>query len=350
MKKYSKNLKRVGLLGCVFTYLFIFLMTTTGTGNAQSAPRGEFIDKHTIKITRGENETLFRDVNPYDDRHGYQGGPRDCRHDFDVENWDRGEVSIQFKTISSTSDCENEGSRVNITLSNGDAKEINAYRLSDNKIFTPVTLNRNDPDCTNLGGQSTGNFINQGNTESGDWKRKPPDERDQQNQYYRDDGDSLYGKMYIKTSAGGNNYDIGTFVITYNDCVGGQNTGDFANNKIWITERAVPAVYDTDGDGTPDPPGGDDGGTGDTTTTECEDQMAEEGGFGWIICPVLAGIDKVSNEMLDVIDNLLALNEEDYNDDEGRLREAWSYFRNIASFSLLIIGLVMVIGQATNKE
>lgn len=115
------------------------------------------------------------------------------------------------------------------------------------------------------------------------------------------------------------------------------------------TYDTVIAGSDSDAANVPNAPG-----TGDTASdgaeTPCVEKLSEEGGLGWIICPVLEMIDNVSNKLINEVDSLLAINKQDFNDDNGDLRKAWSYFRNIASFALIIIGLIMVIGQATTKE
>jgi hypothetical protein len=122
------------------------------------------------------------------------------------------------------------------------------------------------------------------------------------------------------------------------------------------TEACVPSVYEdevTEGVCSPenDPSAG--GSSQDDEDGEvadpCTDKLSQEGGFGWVICPILEMIDKASLEMHDQISNMLEVSPSVYSSDQG-LRTAWSYFRNIASFLLIIIGLVMVIGQATNKE
>lgn len=80
----------------------------------------------------------------------------------------------------------------------------------------------------------------------------------------------------------------------------------------------------------------------------CEEIMQQEGGIGWWMCPLLTLVDNGANELLEQLNDLLEVDPSQYNDE--RLQEAWGYFRNIASFLLLVVGLVMVLGQALNKE
>lgn len=356
MEKQLAILKRVGLFGFAFLMLAtVFFPILQNKAFAQGAPTGEFIDRHLIRIMRGDNETIFRDVNPYDDERGYEGGPASCEHDLDVENWDEGRVSIQFKDRDSTGACEDDGSRVDITLGNLGMRNINAYRLNADTIFTPVTLSRDNPRCdadTTFTGTEVGEFINQSDPESGNWERKPPDERDgHQNRYYRDDGSFLYDKMRIETTgAGGDGYRHGKFVITFDSCTGfGDETHDYADgndfSSIWITENPLPPEYDDDGDGSPDGVGG--GGDGDDDgLPSCEE--ANPGiSLSWFICSVINFLDNTIAGLNNAVQQMLQIDKSYYTDDG--LRQSWAYFRNIASFLLILIGLVMIIGQAMTK-
>ena len=69
--------------------------------------------------------------------------------------------------------------------------------------------------------------------------------------------------------------------------------------------------------------------------------------LSWFICSVINFLDDTIAGLNNAVVQLLVINK-DYYTDSG-LREAWAYFRNIASFLLIIIGLVMIIGQAITK-
>ncbi len=92
---------------------------------------------------------------------------------------------------------------------------------------------------------------------------------------------------------------------------------------------------------------GDTGGFGSS-----EDANTCEAGFqnplSWAICGILGFIDDGLTSLTGQVSNLLILRDSDYNNPQ--LREAWSYFRNIASALLVIIGLIMVIGQAVGRD
>jgi hypothetical protein len=69
--------------------------------------------------------------------------------------------------------------------------------------------------------------------------------------------------------------------------------------------------------------------------------------LSWFLCAVINFFDNMVQTMGNVVDDLLQVNREYYTNDQ--LRKSWAYFRNIASFMLIIIGLVMIIGQAVTK-
>ncbi len=78
----------------------------------------------------------------------------------------------------------------------------------------------------------------------------------------------------------------------------------------------------------------------------CDEQFNFTGGF--IVCFVLGIVDSSVDSMVNAIADMLQVGRAEINDDG--LKEAWSYFRNIASVLLVVIGLVMIIGQAVSKE
>lgn len=78
----------------------------------------------------------------------------------------------------------------------------------------------------------------------------------------------------------------------------------------------------------------------------CDEQFNFTGGF--IVCFVLGIVDSSVDTMVNAIADMLSVGRAELNDDG--LKEAWSYFRNIASVLLVVIGLVMIIGQAVSKE
>lgn len=92
--------------------------------------------------------------------------------------------------------------------------------------------------------------------------------------------------------------------------------------------------------------GGGGGGNGENGPPSCEEENPGIS-LSWFICSVLNFLDDTVTGLNRAVGDLLEVPPEYYTDD--RLQEAWSYFRNIASFLLIIVGLVMIIGQAITK-
>lgn len=74
----------------------------------------------------------------------------------------------------------------------------------------------------------------------------------------------------------------------------------------------------------------------------------------WVLCGIVNAIDNVlvgtdgTGGLLGAIYELLYISPDRYEDDG--LRTVWTYFRNLATLALVLIGLIMVIGQAISKE
>ncbi|HMS23257.1 MAG TPA: hypothetical protein PKB09_00415 [Candidatus Saccharibacteria bacterium] len=118
---------------------------------------------------------------------------------------------------------------------------------------------------------------------------------------------------------------------------------DFANIDPIIDEDIDRAPTDEDPGGDPIDPGG---GAADEDDPTCEDNFDFTG--AWIVCMVLGIVDQTVDNMVNAIEDMLEVTRSEVNDDG--LKTAWSYFRNIASVLLVVIGLVMIIGQAISKE
>ena len=102
-------------------------------------------------------------------------------------------------------------------------------------------------------------------------------------------------------------------------------------------------------DTTPDRPGDNDAPPDDSDSPEektCEEELQMSG--AWAICLFINFIDDQANNWINKVDELLSVGGDEYNSQE--MKQAWSYFRNIASLLLVVIGLVMIIGQAISKE
>lgn len=90
--------------------------------------------------------------------------------------------------------------------------------------------------------------------------------------------------------------------------------------------------------------------TGDKPNCESQAKLST----AWIICAFLDTVDAIligndkSPGLIGIVESLLNVNEEQYNNNQ--LKASWSYFRSIATFLLILVALVMIIGQAISKE
>lgn len=79
------------------------------------------------------------------------------------------------------------------------------------------------------------------------------------------------------------------------------------------------------------------------TAKSCEEQFGISS--GWLVCSALELISNGIDALFGFADSLLNIDAQKLYDNPG-LRTAWSYFRAIATFMLVAVGLVIIIGQA----
>ncbi len=82
----------------------------------------------------------------------------------------------------------------------------------------------------------------------------------------------------------------------------------------------------------------------DGNTDPCYNAGVE--GMSWIVCPTLNNGVKVSDGISGMIDAMLAIDSDTYND-ASNAKEAWNYFRDMANVIAIIILLVIIVSQVT---
>ncbi|HMS23258.1 MAG TPA: hypothetical protein PKB09_00420 [Candidatus Saccharibacteria bacterium] len=157
------------------------------------------------------------------------------------------------------------------------------------------------------------------------------------------------------------NFTTGCRIVTFSGAPRICTTSVTINNPFDIRRRSVKDEFDIDfeaidgitqddvDDAIEEPPGGDPIGVDEPEPDgpqTCDENFKFTGGF--LVCIVLGVVDKTVDSMVNSIANMLQVERAEVNDDG--LKTAWSYFRNIASVLLVVIGLVMIIGQAISKE
>ena len=122
------------------------------------------------------------------------------------------------------------------------------------------------------------------------------------------------------------------------------NCTDIVNNMNSYANDASTAQKDFIAKGG-QPPGPSVSGT---TPETCESHNGSVV-IGWLICTSINALNYAVDTSADVVVNLLSFNSEDFSKDP-ELKTVWGLFRALASFSLLGVALVMIIGQAVGGE
>ncbi len=140
-------------------------------------------------------------------------------------------------------------------------------------------------------------------------------------------------RAFTFTAAGGETTEIEvTNVNRAREFFGDPANGGDDNRRVPGNDNPIPADDDNADD--------------EESEQTCEENFDFTG--AWIVCMALGIIDQTVDNMVDAIADMLSVGRAEINDDG--LKTAWSYFRNIASVLLVVIGLVMIIGQAVSKE
>lgn len=96
------------------------------------------------------------------------------------------------------------------------------------------------------------------------------------------------------------------------------------------------------------PPGVNPTGTGGGVATPTCESNNKNVLLSWILCGVVNAIDNSVNSIKDSVDGLLDVRQDEY--DNPQIKAIWSYFKNIASFMLIGVALIVIIGQTFNRE
>lgn len=327
---------------------------TGDTPTSDSLPNdGEWKDQTTILY----NGKYFRDSDIFKGENEYEQVDGNCKSKIKVIDMAGGGESATL-TQNEGSPCVLKASKT-IHLNNGGStgyQQINAYRLNwdtdDQTIFMPQYS-----DCA-----IEGTSLDCPTKTMGFFRRQPvgnPLRND--DKYWQWAGKN----GYIKADCG----DIGKVWISYNDKQ--QRTQNsacrgIASVQLLLANKGIQPPEDVYGkvdlanatvEGANGNPGGTSLGDNGGTIVAPEKKSCESenpGAIDWVICAVIGGIDNIlvgndgAGGLLHQVDQLLNIDQSQYSNED--LKTAWSYFRNIASLMLVLIGLVMVIGQAISKE
>lgn len=363
MKTSLTKLKRVGLFGLallLFITLF-FPFIELASVSAQAEDQATFIDKVFIDYDGRE----WKDDHPYDDVWHYFAGPRSgvegcgsLRHEMSIQNPAGSNPTASVIIFSQDDFGECTSTRrdgISFTESSLRRRFWNAYRRSADELFLPIGSKWDLGACgiNNLPRfASYQTFLTP--EESKLYRRQDDSPR---NRYYEVDGDSLEESNLVETDSPS----TGEFVIVgrcTNIGPDDRATRDFGGIVIAYDgesvnggDRCIPGIYGVSGgacspDRDPSPPGSRPGGDDEDGPPSCEEKNPGIS-LSWFLCSVINFFDNTVQGLTNVVDDLLQIDAAYYTD--ANLKTAWSYFRNIASFLLIVIGLVMIIGQAITK-
>lgn len=148
-------------------------------------------------------------------------------------------------------------------------------------------------------------------------------------------GKSEPKKLALRAGMAGKKVEVGYTVSNDNDLTCAE-IRDGLNKYAKDYEKRIKELLDA---------GVDTSGNSDGTdnAVSCTEQFGIS--FGWVICQMLEAVGDTVGALFGFVDGILNIDGQIINSDY-KLRAVWSYFRAIATFLLVIIGLVMVISQA----
>lgn len=155
--------------------------------------------------------------------------------------------------------------------------------------------------------------------------------------HYQDfvSGNGTVNETYIK-----NTYCTGGGTATPEDCLKGARLGATKSKDVGGDPSKITDPSDNQGQGV-------------GTTDDCDGSFPA---LGWIVCPVVDGINKAVEKLDSAINDLLTIGTSQIFDDSdpkstgAAYHAAWSNFRNIALGLVFIAGLIMIIATALGYE
>jgi hypothetical protein len=389
MKKLLPKVKSGGLLGLAFLMLFTVLMPIISERAAQAQGGGagaaagaaganpRFIDRLYIQY---DGDT-WGNPNPYNeggsiinDAFGgftyfrdwkWQDGlgalapvatGEECTDYIRVNDiYGTPKADVFLREDDARGDCQVVGGGRGLSMENTGVKLVNAYRIDADNIFAPAGVTDVDIGCSPDSYNAWDTFIDT-QTNFRRFRNNGGDLTGPPNEYEKVQRNGELNPEVTLETGGGSSADI---VVQIKVCVGRdeERIEDVVlrNNGNAVTGDpgdCIPRIESPPdkacGDDDPSDPTDPGGGPGDDADAPPSCEEVNPGiSLSWFICSVINFLDDTIAGLNSAVIQLLVINK-DYYTDSG-LREAWAYFRNIASFLLIIIGLVMIIGQAVTK-
>ena len=385
----KKRLKFAGLLFFYVVSFFAFQFSFF-VPEVHAAIEADYLDKTTIKI----GSQLWRDNHPFDSDRNYFLPGGECQDETVIKDFrDSNEKATMHKYEKILDECvfaETE----DVNLGNTSQKDIEGYKFRvkpDGSLYVPDPECGLNAACLLRDAQGTEPYILlpiyflkigpsiqvRGDTspsiENGIFRRLPDNATKYQNDEWflysngsYDPPDNVSENNSVDCATESNPYDCGgarvkgsdnspTFEIQWcgdtavpgGACESDQyDNVDLEQNPLDIPEEYNVEELVNNADNSDD--GGDDGGDdGEPVDPTCESDNILS--LNWWLCGILESLDRVIGDydsgLLGAVDSLLDINTNSIRDN-AELQQTWSYFRAIASFALVAVGLAMVISQA----
>jgi hypothetical protein len=361
--KYNWSIRTLGRQMQVWLCLLVFIVsifsiTILNVQRAYADQNAQWIDKVTIVI----GTTRYIDIDPFDTNYNHTGNLKNgkCEDALNINNMDEsgdsGTITKQ-KVVADTGDCAPDGTE-HVSLSGTSSRWVTAYQLDADHIFMPA--------------YHAWDGLNQGALTSATLRDGYFQRLDNDNEECRRDDNVSHadgldkdkcmifdrktdGKLdFVPPTSAGTSVWITTNpkehdapIYKYSLCyvVVGQDTPcsinnshvTFANNRVFTKPPDV-AAYNTKGKTDTS------GSSNNEVAPTCESNNSGNP-IAWLVCGLINALDSAVTSATSTVEDLLSFNGDDFRADES-LHTTWSLFRAIASFSLLGVALVMIIGQA----
>lgn len=344
----------------LFLALFIFTIFSTtllDVRPAKADQQGKWIDKVTIVI----GSTRYVDSDPWDDLDFYAGNYHsdNCYDTLSIDNMSGSGTSATLKYRKNIpGECVDnlDKPQERVTLSNEGARWVTAYQLDADSIFMPMYPNVDDQDIVqNIGTPykvSRDGLFKRANKQSSactdNISTDNGVDKDKCVLFLRVLKDGTFNpvagqySVWINTRVSEVNYTLCDGLVgPITDLCSDYEKGiTFANNRNFTVPPAE-AEYNLSGK------------TESAEESDAEAQPTCESNngavvIGWLICSLINALDSIINTAGGLIENMLAVNTGNFSNGTtgDNLRAAWSLFRAVASFALIGVALVMIIGQA----